>query len=63
MTGYKTYGIEQHKVPVVGEVLPGEEIGLSAQGENGLDRDVHEHHALGAETEGQDFERVGNQET
>jgi hypothetical protein len=31
--------------------------------EDGLHSDVHDHHALSAEMEGQDLEGVGNQET
>lgn len=55
-------GIEEHEVPVMGEIVPRQDVGLVADGEDGLDRDVHDHHALGAELERQDFERVGDQE-
>ena len=45
------------------EVVPGQGIGLGAEGEGGLDSDVHDHDALGAEMEGQNLEGVGDEQT
>lgn len=56
-------GVEKHKVPVVGQVVPGEHVGLVTQGKNGLDGEVHDHHTLGTELEGEDLEGVGDQQT
>jgi len=47
---------------VVRQVLPGQQVSLGAQGQDGLHRDVHDHHALGAQVEGEDLERVGDQQ-
>lgn len=44
-----------------GQSIPGDLIRLVAEGQDGLDGDVHEHHALGAELEGQDLEGVGDE--
>lgn len=56
-------GVEKHKVPVVGQVVPGEHVGLITEGQNRLDGDVHDHHTLGAEMEGEDLEGVGDEQT
>ena len=56
-------GVEQHQVPVVGQVLPGQLVGLVAEREEGLQRDVHDHHALGTEAERENFERVRDEKT
>ena len=56
-------GVEKSEVPVAGQVLPCDRIGLVTDGENGLDGDVHDHETLGTEAEGQDLQRVGNEQT
>ncbi|KAI6757422.1 hypothetical protein HG531_003247 [Fusarium graminearum] len=55
--------VKEHKVPVVGEVVPGKLVGLVSNGEDGLDGDVHDHHTLGTEMEGKDLKGVGDEET
>lgn len=42
--------------------VPGDLISLIAQGEDRLHRDIHDHHALSAQLEGQDLERVRDQQ-
>lgn len=61
MRGRGTHSVEEHEVPVLGQAVPGDLVGLVAEGEDGLDGDVHEHHALGAQLEGQDLEGVGDE--
>lgn len=61
--GDSAYSVEQHEVPVVRQVDPCQLVRLVAQGEDGLDGDVHDHHALGTEVEGQDLEGVGDEQT
>lgn len=46
----------------MGQVVNREGVGLGREGEDGLNGDVHDHHALGAEVERQDFEGVGDQQ-
>lgn len=46
---------------MLGQPVPGDPVGLVAEGQDGLDGDVHEHHALGAQLEGQDLEGVGDE--
>jgi hypothetical protein len=58
-----TYRVEKPEVPGMGQVVNGEWVGLGREGENGLNGDVHNHHALGSEVERQDFQGVGDQET
>jgi hypothetical protein len=58
-----THSVEQHKVPVVGKVEPGQLVGLVTESQDGLDGDVHNHHALGTEAKGQNLEGVGNEQT
>ena len=48
---------------MVGQTLPGEQVGLVADGEDGLNDDVHDHHALGTQLEGEDLEGVGDKQT
>lgn len=43
--------------------IPRELVRLVAQCKNGLQCDVHDHHALGAQVERQDLERVSDQQT
>jgi len=57
-----THSVEQHEVPVVREVVPGQEVGLGAQGQHGLHRQVHDHHTLGAQLVGQDLEGIGDEQ-
>jgi hypothetical protein len=45
------------------QVVDGERVGLGREGEDGLDGDVHDHDTLGTELEGQDFERIGDEQT
>ena len=59
----EAYRVEEAEVPVGGQVGPGQGVRLGAEGEGGLDGDVHDHHALGAEVEGQDLEGVGDEQT
>lgn len=58
-----TYSVEQHEVPVVGQALPGEQVGLVADGEDGLNDNVHDHHALGTQLEWENLESVGDKQT
>ena len=58
-----THSVEQHKVPVVGKVEPGQLVGLVTESQDGLDGDVHNHHALGTEGIRQDLNSVGDEET
>ena len=55
--------VEEGEVPVARQVLPRDGVGLVADGEDGLDCDVHDHQTLGAETEGQNLESVGDEQT
>lgn len=47
---------------MLGQAIPGNLVSLVAKGQDGLDGDVHDHHALGAEVEGQNLEGVGDEE-
>ncbi len=40
---------------MLGHAVPRELVGLVAEGEHGLEGDVHDHHALGAQVKGQDL--------
>jgi hypothetical protein len=57
------YGVEERQVPVLGEILPGDGVGLTADGQDSLDGDVHDHETLGTESVRQDLERVGYEKT
>lgn len=56
--GSKTYGVEERQVPVVGQSLPRDRVCLTANSEDGLDGDVHDHEALATEAVRQDLEGV-----
>jgi hypothetical protein len=55
--------VEQHEVPVIRKILPGAQVGLIAEGKEGLHGDEHDGHALGAKFEGKDFKSVADKET
>lgn len=55
-------GVEEHEVPVVGHVVPCNLVGLVTNGEDGLDRDIHDHHALSTEMEGKDLKGVSDEQ-
>lgn len=57
-----SYSVEEPKVPSMGQVLDRDRVCLGRNCENGLDRDVHDHHTLGAEVERQDLEGIGNEQ-
>ena len=59
----RTYRVEEAEVPVSRQVVPGERVGLGADGQGGLDGDVHDHDTLGTEMEGQDLKGIGDKET
>jgi len=48
---------------VAGQLVPGQQVGLVAEGENGLDDNVHDGHTLSTELERQDLEGVGDEQT
>ena len=48
---------------MVGQALPGKQVGLVAEGEDGLNDNVHDHHALGTQLKGKDLEGVGDKQT
>jgi len=56
-------GVEQGEVPVTWKLLPGDWVGLVTDGQDGLDGQVHDHETLGTETEWQDLDGVGDEET
>ena len=45
------------------QVVNRERVCLSREGENGLNRNVHDHHTLGTQLERQDFEGIGDKKT
>jgi hypothetical protein len=55
--------VEEHEVPVVGEVVPGKLVCLVSNGEDGLNGDVHDHHALGTEVERKNLKGISDEET
>ena len=57
-----SYSVEEPEVPSMGQVVDRERVCLGRKGEDGLNRDVHDHHTLGAEVERQDFEGIGNKQ-
>lgn len=59
----QTYSVEQHEVPVVGQVEPSKLVGLVAESKNSLDGNVHDHHTLGTKLEGKDFESIGDEQS
>lgn len=59
----RSYSVEEPEVPSMGQVVNRQRVGLSRQGENGLNGNVHDHHTLGAQAERQDFEGIGDKET
>jgi hypothetical protein len=53
--------VEEHEVPVVGEVVPCKLVGLVTDSKDGLNGNVHDHHTLGTEMEGKNLEGVGDE--
>ena len=54
--------VEQHEVPVVGKVVPGQQVGLVTKSKDSLNSDIQNHHALSTETEGKNLQSVSDQE-
>lgn len=55
-------GVDEHQVPVMREIGPGDRVRLRAHGKDGLHGDVHNHKALGSEAEWKHLERVGDEQ-
>jgi hypothetical protein len=59
----ETYSVEAPEVPVVGKVLESDGVGLVANGKSNLDEEVHDHETSSTESEGADFQSVGDDQT
>ena len=58
-----TYSVKAPEVPVVGEVLESNGVGLVTNGESNLDEEVHDHETSSTESERADFQSVGDDQT
>jgi len=58
-------GVDGVELPLgaLPDAVHGDGVDLVVHDEGDVDGDVHDHHALGAELEGQDLDRVGDEET
>jgi hypothetical protein len=55
--------VEKRQIPVLREVVPSDRVSLTADSEDGLDGDVHDHKTLGTECVGQNLKSVGDKQT
>ena len=58
----RAYRVEERQVPVVGQSLPRDWVCLTANSEDGLNGDVHDHKALATEAVRQDLEGVSDEQ-
>lgn len=59
----ESYSIEQLKVPVVGEVLPGNGVGVVSEHQTCLDSKIHDHKSFGTQLVWKNFECVSDEKT
>lgn len=55
--------VEKRQIPVLREVVPSDRVGLTTNGEDSLDGNVHDHKTLGTECVGQNLKSVGDKQT
>lgn len=58
-----TYGVEEGEVPVLWQVLPSHGVGLTTDGEDSLDGDVHDHETLGTKAVWENLKRIRDKQT